>query len=123
MQFTDGKPSSMKAKVTTTFAGGAFEAPLLPNQLSQSRVAKNQSEPQTWEYIYELSHFDYDSQDAWYAIETAIPNGSPVKVQGVPACPFAVGTIELIVGGTPATVTTALDWELYWKDGRLSMWR
>jgi len=120
LKFTGGKPSSMKVKSTMTYAGGSYEGPLTRNQLTPSKPVKREFEHQTWEQNYELNHFEYEPQDAWFALETAIPNGTPVQVEGLPGSPFFVGQSDVIIDGTKVTVTSSLDLELYWKDGRLT---
>jgi hypothetical protein len=116
LEFTDGKPASIKVKVVWQLAGGLLD--LTRSGKVVAKPTQAEFEPQTWEFNYQLAQFNYAPEAAWFTLETAIPNGTPVKVRGLPS--LSVVTTRGTIGGTPYTSSRSADLELYWKDGRLT---
>lgn len=117
MESTGGKPSSIKVKIVWQLAGGLLD--LTQSGKAVAKPSHAQSEPQTWEFNYQVDQFNYAPEADWFTLENAIPNGTPVTVEGLPGLPLSVATTRGTIGGTPITSSRTPDLELYWKDGRL----
>lgn len=70
-EYSDSKPLFLKVHITRHQAGGRVDKPIV-----------KEIEAGTWDYYYDLTDFEFNPKQDWFALKQRIPNATRVRVEG-----------------------------------------